>query len=61
MAESKEILLCIFNPISPRISAYDIHEWIFDQFKVTEQSLAMLQIDGTKRHVIEIHRRPIRS
>jgi hypothetical protein len=43
--------VCIFDPISPRISAYEIHEWIFDQLKVTEQSLAMRQTDGIKRHV----------
>jgi beta-galactosidase/beta-glucuronidase len=43
--------VCIFNPISPRISAYEIYEWIFDKLKVTEQSLAMIQTEGIKRHV----------
>jgi hypothetical protein len=51
MAERKQTLVCIFDPTSPRITAYEIHEWLFDQLKVTEQSLAMIQIDGIKRHV----------
>jgi hypothetical protein len=46
MTERKQTLVYIFDPTSPRISAYEIHEWIFDQIKVTEQSLAMIQTDG---------------
>jgi len=28
-----------FDPTSPRISVYEIHEWIHDQLQVSEQSL----------------------
>jgi len=42
----------IFYPTSPRISTYEIHEWIHDQLQVSEQSLIVIQIDGIERHVI---------
>ena len=51
MAERQQTMVCIFYPTSPRISAYEIHEWIHDQLQVSEQSLTMIQIDGVKRHV----------
>jgi hypothetical protein len=36
---------------SPRISAYHIHEWIFESMLLEEKDLQMIQIDGPKRHV----------
>jgi hypothetical protein len=44
-------MVCIFDPISPRISAYEIHEWIHEQLQVSEQSLTVIQIEGIKRLV----------
>jgi hypothetical protein len=49
--EQRNTLVCIFDPTSPCISAYEIHEWIHDQLQVLHHSLTMIQIDGTKRHV----------
>ena len=43
-------MVCIFDPTSPRISAYELHERIHDELQVSEQSLTMIQIDGIKRH-----------
>jgi len=40
-----------FDPTSPRISAYEMHECIHDQLQLSEQSLTVIQIDGTRRHV----------
>jgi len=51
MVERQHKMVCIFDPTSPRISAYEIHEWIHEQLQVSEQSLTMIQIDGIKRHV----------
>ena len=44
-------MVCIFDPTSPRISAYEIHELIHDQLQISEQSLTMIQIHRIKRHV----------
>ena len=51
MAEVKHTIVCTFEQTSPRISAHEIHEWIHDQLQVTEHSVKMIQIDGTKREV----------
>jgi len=51
MTEREYTTVCIFDPTSPRISAYEIHEWIHEELQVSEQSLTMIQIDGIKRHV----------
>jgi len=44
-------VVCSFDPKSPRISALDIHEWIFEQLHVPENVVTMVQIDGTRRQV----------
>jgi hypothetical protein len=51
MGERQNTLVCIFDPKSPRISAYNIHEWIFDSLRLEEDDLFMIQVDGPKRHV----------
>jgi len=51
MAERQHTMVRIFYPTSPRISAYELHEWIHEQLQVLEQSLTMIQIDVIKRHV----------
>jgi hypothetical protein len=49
MSERRNTLICCFDPASPRISAFDIHEWIQSQLQVWGQSFLMVQIDGTHR------------
>ena len=51
MCERQNTLVCCFDPTSPRISAFDIHEWIHAQLQVTEQSVITIQIDGTRPQV----------
>ena len=38
MAERHNTVVCLFNPSSPRITAYDIHEWIHSTLRIPEQS-----------------------
>ena len=44
-------VVCIFDPKSPRISAFEIHEWIYEQLHVPENAVTMVQIDGPRRQV----------
>jgi hypothetical protein len=36
---------------SPRITAYNIHEWIYTQLRLLEDDIRMIQIDGPRRRV----------
>ena len=51
MAVRQNTIVCTFDPTSPRITAFEIHEWIHDTLKIPEQKVRMIQIDGTKRQV----------
>jgi hypothetical protein len=44
-------MVYIFDPRSPRSSALQIHEWIYDSLQVPEENVNMIQIDGPKRRV----------
>jgi hypothetical protein len=49
MSERQNTLVCNFDMRSPRISAFHIHEWIFETLQLAEEDLSM--IDGPKRQV----------
>jgi len=51
MAERLNTIVCTFDPTSPRVTAYDIHEWIQQVLRTPEHSVSMIQIDGIKRQV----------
>lgn len=44
-------LICTSKMDSPRILAYEIHEWIHGSLHVLEETVVMIQIDGPKRQV----------
>jgi hypothetical protein len=50
-SERNNTIVCMFGVKSPRISAYGIHEWIFETLDIAEEDLQMIQIDGPRRHV----------
>lgn len=45
------ILECVFDLRSPRITAYQIHEWIYEELKLPENDVHMIQIDGPRQRV----------
>jgi hypothetical protein len=47
----RNTLVCEFELNRPRISSYDIQEWLHETMKLHHTDLRMLQIDVTKRHV----------
>ena len=51
MAERHNTIVCSFEPSSPRITVYDIHEWIHATLRIQEHEFCMIQIDGIKRQV----------
>jgi hypothetical protein len=56
MSARKNTKVCNFDHKSPRISAFEIHEWIYDTMRLGEDEVAMVQIDGAKRQVfVKLH------
>ena len=51
MYDRLNTIVCIFDPRSPRISAFDIHEWIHDKLRLVDADIRMIQVDGPRRHV----------
>ena len=51
MSDRQNTIVCIFDPRSPRISAFNIHEWIHNKMRLEEDDIRMLQIDGPHRRV----------
>ena len=51
MGERRNTIRCAFDLESPRISAYEIHEWIYEQLKLEDNEVVMVQNDGSQRHV----------
>jgi hypothetical protein len=50
MTKRQKTLVCAFDLQSPRITAFDIHEWIHDTMRLQETEVAMVQVDGP-RHI----------
>jgi hypothetical protein len=42
-------LVCIFGSRRPRVSAYDVHEWINAQLRLLEEQICLIQIDGPRK------------
>jgi len=51
MSDRLNTLTSIFDPRSPRISAYNIHEWIHDTLRLAEEDVSIIPVDGPKRCV----------
>jgi len=51
VGERQNTTVCAFDLKSPRMSAYDIHEWIYAQLRLEANYVLMVQIDGPKRQV----------
>jgi hypothetical protein len=51
MTERHNTVVCTFDPTSPRITAFDIHEWTYEALRIPEHTVSMIQNDGIKRQV----------
>jgi hypothetical protein len=51
LTERLHTIVCTFDQKSPRISTYQIHEWIHEQLRLQETDIRLIQIDGPRRKV----------
>jgi hypothetical protein len=49
--EKKDTIVCSFDKTSPKITAYEIHEWIHARLHIELENVSTIQIDGPKRQV----------
>jgi hypothetical protein len=49
--ERSNIIVCIFDQRSPKITAFHTHEWIHETLQLVEDEVSMIQIDGPRRRV----------
>jgi hypothetical protein len=46
--ERKDTVMCSFDKDSPRITAYDIQEWIYVKLSLEPDEVMTIQVDGPK-------------
>ena len=51
MTKRQQTIVCAFDQRSPRVSAFDVHEWIYETLHLQEHEEVMIQIVGLRRHV----------
>jgi hypothetical protein len=51
MSERQNTIVCIFDHASPRITAFQIYEWIHEQLRLPENDVRMIQIEGARWRV----------
>jgi len=51
MSDRLNTILCGFDPRSPRINAFHIHECIYENLHIAEENIRMIQVDGPRRRV----------
>ena len=51
MKDRQNAIVCIFDARSPRITALQIHEWIYENLRLPEKDVRMIQIDGPGHRV----------
>jgi hypothetical protein len=56
MNDRQNTIVCIFDTRSPKITALQVHEWIYENLQLPEEDVLMIQIDGPGRRVyIKFH------
>jgi hypothetical protein len=51
MTERKTTIVCTFDPTAPRLNAFDVHNWIYDELRLSPADVLAIQMDGFKRSV----------
>jgi hypothetical protein len=51
MATRQNTIVCTFELNSPKITAFEIHEWIHNTLLIPEHDVTMIQVNGIKRQL----------
>jgi len=51
MCERQNTIVFSFDIRSPRVNAFQIHEWLHDKVVIRENDIRVIQIDGPLRKV----------
>jgi len=51
MSDRQNTIVCCFDPKIPRITAFQIYDWIHEKLSLEEEDILMIQIDGTRAQV----------
>jgi hypothetical protein len=51
MCDTQNTLVFIFDPRIPKITAYHIREWLYEQLRLREDEIRMIQVEGPRRRV----------
>lgn len=51
MDDRQNTIVCVFDPQSSRITAYQIHECIYERLQLPKKDVRMIQIDGPRRRI----------
>jgi hypothetical protein len=51
MIERHNTVVCTFDTTRPRISAFEISEWLHETLQLQEKTVRMIQVVGSKRQV----------
>ena len=46
MSDRLSTIVCGFDPRNPRVNAFHIHEWIYENLHIAEENIRMIQIHG---------------
>ena len=51
MSDRQDTIVCCFDPRSPRITAFHLHEWIHENLRLAEEDICMIQVNRPMRRV----------
>ena len=51
MSDRQNTIVCSFDVRSPKINAFQIHEWLYEMVRLTEDDIRVIQMDGPLRKV----------
>jgi ribosomal protein S24E len=51
MTKRRNTVVCVFDHNAPKLSAYEVHEWIFDVLRLPEEQVLVIQIDRQQSKV----------